>query len=64
MVTILKMISVLLALHRAQDLYSSSKLTKKFPTVHPLSIGDAPTKYRRQLEGLIAQYTDVFAIED
>jgi hypothetical protein len=32
------MISVLLALHKAQDLYSSSKLTKKFPTVHPLNI--------------------------
>ena len=28
------------------------------------SIGDAPMKYRRQLERLIAQYTDVFAIED
>lgn len=37
----------------------------KFETImKELSIGDAPTKYRRQLEELISQYTDVFAIED
>jgi hypothetical protein len=37
----------------------------KFETIlQELSIGEAPTQYRRQLQSLIANYTDVFAVED
>ena len=37
----------------------------KFETIlQELSIGEAPNQYRRQLESLIANYTDVFAVED
>jgi hypothetical protein len=35
---------------------------KKDIIMKELLIGDTPIKYRKQLEGLIAQYTDVFAI--
>ena len=43
------------------DKATEGKLDK---IMEELSIGDAPMKYRQQLERLIAQYTDVFAIED